>query len=248
MIRVCDLGLYLSCPRQIYFTSRGHELKMDTVEYVEHLLLRGLAFQFPTLIKEERLRELGACLGKIADERTQPKEKIDEAKSRIDIDEIATGLSKALDGIGKGCLLEKIIPWRVEYHMCSKHLGMVGRPDKLILIDGEIIPSIIKTGDKPGYGIWKDDRLQLTAYAILVEEEFEVSVKHGFVEYVRYGEFRETEIKRGDREKVLRILVRVKKIMDGVLPDKSNRAPCEHCGFIDMCKTRKSLLSKFFGD
>lgn len=77
LIRVSDLRLYLSCPRQIYFMSRGHELKIDRVEYVEHLLLRGLAFQFPRLVKEERLCELGACLNKIADELREslPKEK-----------------------------------------------------------------------------------------------------------------------------------------------------------------------------
>ncbi len=41
------------------------------------------------------------------------------------------------------------MPWMIDYHMYSKHIGMVGRLNKLILIDGEIIPSIIKTGDKP---------------------------------------------------------------------------------------------------
>ncbi|MDD2777617.1 MAG: Dna2/Cas4 domain-containing protein, partial [Methanocellales archaeon] len=158
------------------------------------------------------------------------------------------GLSKDLDYMGKRHFLEKITPWMVEHHMYSKHLGMVGRPDKLILIDGEIIPSIIKTGDKPRQGIWGYDRLQLTAYAMLVEEEFEVSVKQGFVEYVRFGELRDAKIKRWDRKRVLLILTRLKKITDGMLPGKSKRAPCEHCGFVDMCNMRKSLLSKFFGD
>ncbi|HIH37100.1 MAG TPA: Dna2/Cas4 domain-containing protein [Methanocellales archaeon] len=128
-------------------------------------------------------------------------------------------------------------------------LGMVGRPDKLILIDGEVIPSIIKTGDMPRrQSIWGYDRLQLTAYAVLVEEEFEVSVKQGFVEYVRFGELRDVKIKLWDRKRVLLMLTKVKKVMDGTLPDKSKRALCNHCGFVDMCNTRKSLLSKFFGD
>lgn len=158
------------------------------------------------------------------------------------------GLSKDLEYMGKRHFLEKITPWRIEHQMDSKHLGMVGRPDKLILIDGEIIPSIIKTGDKPRQGIWEHDRLQLTAYAMLVEEEFEVSVKQGFVEYARFGELRDAKIKRWDRKRVLLILTRVKKVMDGALPGKSKRAPCDHCGFVDMCNTRKSLLSRFFGD
>ncbi|MFC1787043.1 Dna2/Cas4 domain-containing protein [Halobacteriota archaeon] len=250
LIRVSDLRLYLSCPRQIYFISRGHELKIDRVEYVEHLLLRGLAFQFPMLVKEDRLCELGAWLDKIADELTRsiPKKKIDKAMSRIDIDKISTGLSRYLEDMGKMCLLERIMPWKVERQMDSNHLGMAGRPDKLIQIDGEIVPSLIKTGYKPGYSVWGYDRLQLTAYAMLVEEEFGVGVNHGFVEYVRFGEFRDAKIKRWDRKKVLLILDRIRKIREGVLPGKSKRAPCDHCGFVDMCNTRKSLLSKFFGE
>ncbi len=161
--------------------SKGHELKINRVEYVEHLLLRGLAFQFPMLVKEGRLCELGAYLNKIADELTGSllKEKIDEAKSRIDIDKITMGLSKDLEHMGKRCFLEKITPWMIEHHMYSKqypkHIGIVGRLVKLILIDGELIPSIILEINP--YGIGGYDRLQLTAYVMLVEEEFENSVK-----------------------------------------------------------------------
>ena len=105
LIRVSDLRLYLSCLRQIYFTSRGHELKIDRVEYVEHLLLRGLAFQLPMLVKEDRLCELGAWLDKIADELTRSilKKKIDEAISRIDIDKISIGLSRYMEDMCKMC-------------------------------------------------------------------------------------------------------------------------------------------------
>ncbi|HIH37099.1 MAG TPA: hypothetical protein HA232_04250 [Methanocellales archaeon] len=105
--------------------SRGHELKIDRIGYVEHLLLRGLIFQFPMLVKEERLCELGAYLNKIADELagSLPKEKIDEAKSRIDIDKIAGGLSKDLEHMGKGYFLKKITPGMIEHHMYSKHIG-----------------------------------------------------------------------------------------------------------------------------
>ncbi len=68
-----------------------------------------------------------------------------------------------------------------------------------------------------------------------------------YVEYVRFGELRDAKIKRWDKKRVLLILTRVKKIMDGMFPGKLKRAPCDHCGFVDMCNTRKSLLSKFFG-
>ncbi|NYT00353.1 MAG: hypothetical protein GKB99_01315 [Methanocellales archaeon] len=69
-----------------------------------------------------------------------------------------------------------------------------------------------------------------------------------YVEYVLFGEFRDAKIKSWGRKKVLLILDRIRKIRGGALPGKSKRAPCEHCVFVEMCNTRKSLLSKFFGE
>ncbi len=272
-IRVSDLRLYLSCPRQVYFTSRGHERnEVITPEHIERLLLKELAFQFPSLFQTEGLPKevflkkeselvgvpysgvLAIQLDEVANRiqtiyRNELKDisevQLEEYKSKIDVEIIATGLEKGIDNSWE-MLIQQITPWKVQHQLYSKRFDMTGCPDKIIQIDGELFPSIIKTGNKPEYGIWKNDKLQLTAYAILIEEEFDTIVRRALVEYCRYGEFREANIRHADRRKVLQILDKVKKIKDGALPERSEKAQCSSCGFMELCRTESSLLSKFF--
>jgi len=145
--------------------------------------------------------------------------------------------------------LENAYGYEREHAMLSEKLSMSGSVDKLIRTEEEVIPCMIKTGKCPEYSVWKSDRVQLAAYAMLIEEElgFETTVKRGFVEYIRNAEFRETQIRRRDRALALQILKRVKRIKEGVFPDKGGNAPCDKCVFAERCETRKTLLSTLFG-
>ncbi len=145
--------------------------------------------------------------------------------------------------------LEEAHGYEREHTMVSEKLCMSGSVDKLIRTEEEVIPCIIKTGRCPEYNVWKSDRMQLAAYAMLIEEEdeSETTVKKGFVEYIRTAEFRETQIRRRDRALALHILKRVKRIKGGVFPDKGVNAPCDKCVFEEMCETKKTLLSTLFG-
>jgi len=62
----------------------------------------------------------------------------------------------------------------------------------------------------PENGVWSSDRLQLTAYSILVEEKYNSVVEKGFVEYVRWGHVRPVIIKRHERRKVLQVRINKK--------------------------------------
>ncbi len=128
----------------------------------------------------------------------------------------------------------------------SEKLGLSGSPDRLMKINGELVPSIIKTGNMPQNGVWGSDRLALTAYSILVEEKYNSSVEKGFVEYARWGMVREVLIKRHERRKVLAVRDRIKKIHEGFMPEKPRDAPCEHCGFTSICDVKSTLASRFF--
>ena len=145
--------------------------------------------------------------------------------------------------------LENAYGYEREHAMLSEKLSMSGSVDKLIRTEEEVIPCMIKTGKCPEYSVWKSDRVQLAAYAMLIEEEFgfETTVKRGFVEYIRNAEFRETQIRRRDRALALQILKRVKRIKGGVFPEKGGNAPCDKCVFAERCETRKTLLSTLFG-
>jgi len=145
--------------------------------------------------------------------------------------------------------LENAYGYEREHAMFSEKLSMSGSVDKLIRTEEEVIPCMIKTGKCPEYSVWKSDRVQLAAYAMLIEEEFgfETTVKRGFVEYIRNAESRETQIRRRDRALALQILKRVKRIKGGVFPEKGGNAPCDKCTFEEKCETKKTLLSALFG-
>ena len=97
--------------------------------------------------------------------------------------------------------LENAYGYEREHAMFSEKLSMSGSVDKLIRTEEEVIPCMIKTGKCPEYSVWKSDRVQLAAYAMLIEEEFgfENTVKRGCVEYIRNAKYRETQISRRAR-------------------------------------------------
>jgi len=157
--------------------------------------------------------------------------------------------NKLKDGDTTLAKLESVYGYEREHTIVSKKLEMVGSVDKLIQTREEVIPCMIKTGRCPEYSVWRSDKMQLAAYAMLLEEEFETRVLRGFVEYMRTAEIREVKIKKKDRALVIEILKRVKHIKEGLFPDKGENAPCDNCTFIELCDTKKAptLLSKLFG-
>ncbi len=199
---------------------------VDGVEMIYKEELKGVERDFFEEVKEDFIRSLSTGTNMENDDWLE--------KVRTE-----NGLSE----------LENAYGYEREHAMLSEKLSMSGSVDKLIRTEEEVIPCMIKTGKCPEYSVWKSDRVQLAAYAMLIEEEFglETTVKRGFVEYIRNAEFRETQIRRRDRALALQILKRVKRIKGGVFPEKGGNAPCDKCVFAERCETRKTLLSTLFG-
>lgn len=272
-VKVSDLTQYLICPRLVYFRAKGPEqtgiAKGKERGIIESILLKELAFNLHKIYGERKGEE----------EETEEEsakniiEDIVDGVERIYKEELK-GVKKDFFEAAKndfirsqnmnmendewlervrnenGLLeLEKAHGYKREHTMVSEKLCMSGSVDKLIRTEEEVIPCMIKTGRCPEYGVWKSDRVQLAAYAMLIEEEdeSETTVKRGFVEYIRTAEFRETQIRRRDRALALQILKRVKRIKGGSFPDKGENAPCDKCVFEEMCETKKTLLSTLFG-
>ena len=199
---------------------------VDGVERIYKEELKGVEKDFFEEVKEDFIRSLSMSTNMENDDWLE--------KVRTE-----NGLSE----------LENAYGYEREHAMLSEKLSMSGSVDKLIRTEEEVIPCMIKTGKCPEYSVWKSDRVQLAAYAMLIEEEFgfETTVKRGFVEYIRNAESRETQIRRRDRALALQILKRVKRIKEGVYPEKGGNAPCDKCVFAERCETRKTLLSALFG-
>lgn len=248
MIRVSDITLYLKCPRMCYFVGKGHDLvKEITISYTERMILKELALTYSAAFSAgDKLSFLNSELDRISSE------------IRVIYPELAgvdeNTLSNSVSGV-RSCLenISSNLPGDfyanealVEPMLLSEKFGLSGSPDKLVKIGGAFMPSVIKTGSMPENGVWRSDRVQLTAYAILLEEKYSAVVERGFVEYARFGKVREAVIKRHERRKVLQVRDRIKKIQNGFMPEKPEDAPCDTCGFTGICDVKSTLASRFF--
>jgi len=234
-VRISEIGLYLRCPRLVYFESLN---RLPVERDARQLLLRNIMLSISSKEGlEQHLREISS---RLADELPAiydvSAEDISSAHQELDgnIGEMAKNLAGSLD---------LLLPYEAEIDLHSEKLGLSGRLDRLAS-DG--IPSIIRTGNAPTDGVWKRDRLTLAGYALLLAEMKGKHIDRGFVEYPRQGIVRPVEIHSIDRARVLRIRDRIRTIKEGQLPDRPENTPCETCRAKETCQTRHSLASKFF--
>lgn len=252
MIKVSDIATYNKCPRMCYFADKGHGLQGEiSPAYLQGLVLKELAMTYEYAFNsEDKQAFLDHELKRISNEirviyRNELNRVDDAALSRsvTDIQPLVKTISLNLSLNGDFYSCEII---QDEPILRSEKFGLSGSPDRLIRIDECLVPSIIKTGNMPQNGVWNSDRIQLTAYSVLVEEKYDSIVEQGFVEYARWGIVRPVIIKRHERRKVLQIKDKIKKIKDGIMPERPTDAPCEHCGFKEKCNVKSTLASRFF--
>lgn len=262
-VKVSDLTQYGICPRLVYFHAReqteiasGKERSM-----IERILLKELAFNLHKIREDlkngkDLKEDAKSIIEDIVDdvECIYKKELSEVAEDVLDDvkREFVTRMTEDEEWLRKVIAknelleLEEVQGYDREHTMVSEKLSLSGSVDKLINTDNEVIPCMIKTGKCPEYGVWRSDRVQLAAYALLIEEAFKTTVQRGFVEYIRAAEFRESPIRRKYRARVLQTLKHVKRIKNGAFPDKGVNAPCDNCAFMDRCETKKTLFSVLF--
>ncbi|MBN1235233.1 MAG: Dna2/Cas4 domain-containing protein, partial [Methanotrichaceae archaeon] len=226
-VRISEIGLYLRCPRLVYFENLGgmpHKIN------ARQILLRSLMLSFCQKhdleghLKEiiSRLEEELPLIYEIGPEEIRPACRELEGE----IASIAQGLAGHLD---------LLLPCEAEVDMHSHKLGLSGRLDRLA--PGGT-PSLIRTGRAPESGIWKKDRLMLAGYALLLGEKNKTHINQGLVEYPRQALVRAVQIHSVDRARVLRIRDRIRQIKEGRLPDQPEDAPCQACWAAEICETR----------
>ena len=264
-IKVSDLTQYGICPRLVYFHAREHSEPGSGNErsMVERILLKELAFNLYMIYGSEAGYEgteqkevVERIINDIADDvkhvyKRELSTLAADVFDAVKLD-LASNILKDSEWLNKIraenelLVLQKVHGYDREHTMVSEKLSLSGSVDKLIVTDDEVIPCMIKTGKCPEYSVWRSDRMQLAAYSMLIEAEFETTVRRGFVEYIRTAEFRACPIRRKDRAFALQTLKHVKRIKRGAFPDKGANAPCDNCIFLDQCETRKTLLSMLF--
>jgi len=259
MVQVSSLNQYSFCPRIIYLSkilklkpefsperSRGlisHAIRRELSMRQSKLLgkIRDVNDLNSTLVEElDRILEdaphiYKGFLGEVEYNRYLP-----EIRSEIlhEIGIMGTKLRFMVEEIGFERALMTIIPWKVEYTVRSKKLRLSGRIDK-VMRNPSYTPVEIKTSSVPD-GIWAGDRLQICAYAMLLEDRFNLKepIPFGFVEYTRAQERRPVMTTEELRRKVLETRDEIIDIFNGDIPEicpHGNGKKCRSCCYKGQC-------------
>ncbi len=263
-ITISELSVYFSCARKLYYSCRGHNpVYPSTISYMKHLILKEMAMSYPSILKcssskdDVSFVDLESLLTQVIDNINliYPDEMgkvtaeiVDGASQtiRTHFSEIQQNLSAQAKDPELSALAENLSDSDEEPFLHSEKLNVTGIPYRLIEIEGSFVPVIIKTGKAPENGVWTNDRLHLTSFAMLAEDMHDGTIKSGFVLYARSGLYRNVNIHANDRRQVLKAIGRVRKIKEGSMPDKKESSLCDDCSYSEMCNVKSSLASKFF--
>lgn len=135
-------------------------------------------------------------------------------------------------------IAEMIFPPALQgYLIRDKNLEMSGAVDKIEIIDGKYYPISRKSKNPPLRGIWDSDAIEIAAYSLLIEREFDTEVLVGFVDYENIGDRRPVIVDSELKEGLFIVLDAIREIINqGELPEVNiNPKKCEKCSFLEIC-------------
>ncbi len=110
-----------------------------------------------------------------------------------------------------------------EFQITSPILGLKGRVDRVEFSDS-ILPYEIKTREN----IYESDKIQLAAYSLLLEEEFNKKINKGIIE--ASGKREEIELTKEIKDKALETAEKIRNMEEGKEPEfQSNFKKCQNC-------------------
>lgn len=123
------------------------------------------------------------------------------------------------------------------YLLKDRQLELIGMCDKIEIVDGKYYPVAIKSSNPPLKGIWDQDAIELVAYAILIEEDFDTEVFVGFVDYEKIGERRPVVMDVNLRKGLFEVIKEVREIIDNKkLPNvRKSDKKCGNCEYKNIC-------------
>ena len=141
-------------------------------------------------------------------------------------------------------LWEKLTPKILsELRISSDKLRLKGIVDRIEVHGNEYVPVEIKTGKAPFEGVWPDHRLQLSAYAMLLNEKFKVKIKEALVKYVKTDQTRQIVMNPFMEHEVTTAVNDVFNLIEQKdIPDFCGKSYCSICSFGD--EYEKYLVKK----
>ena len=135
-------------------------------------------------------------------------------------------------------LWEKLTPKIIsELGVSSDSLQLKGIVDRIEVYENIYIPIELKTGKMPKEGTWPGHRIQIAAYALLLEEKFQTEIKEGLITYLDAKETRHIAINPFMKEEVITVIKEIQHILKNqTIPNYcENRNKCVSCGLKSTC-------------
>jgi CRISPR-associated exonuclease Cas4 len=131
-----------------------------------------------------------------------------------------------------------------ELKIVSNNLQLVGVIDQIEVYEKGLIPIELKTGTAPKTGIWKNHRIQLGAYALLLEDAYNVQIKEGFVIYLDINERKHIPINPFLRMEVKDLITKVYALLQSKKLPKfcDSISKCKACGIREKCGNEKEIF------
>lgn len=149
-------------------------------------------------------------------------------------------------------LWEKLTPKiKSEVRIESDTLQLKGVIDQIHIYKNGAVPVELKTGKMPKQGVWPGHRIQIAAYALLLEEQLNYPIKEGFVKYLDSNEQRHIAINPMMKHEIKQLIAEIMSIINSSeLPDYcQNKNKCTGCSFKPTCyngdKMEKLMNLKF---
>jgi len=240
-IKVSYIPIYLKCQRMFRLLAVGHEYEVD-VGLLLHLAQKEWGLRYPRILKEFDGSETSELEKLLLKALAGVKHDISHIHSvfrdveKEDFEQVFQNLEKRIPEISCNLVLvdaRSIFPVQTDVFLSSKEIS--GVVDKIVIIDGSYAPSLIKTHHPPSIGVWKADRLQATAYAMLLEDEMDIRIEKAQIEYVSCGIARDFPVKTADRRNVINCLEDMKATLEQER-DNRNEKMCGGCPLRKICK------------
>ena len=141
-------------------------------------------------------------------------------------------------------LWAKLIPKiESELRIESEKLGLKGVIDQIEIYESGFVPIELKTGKSPNEGVWPGHRIQLVAYALLMEDKFNTEIKEGFVHYLDSKERRHITINPFMKIEIRELVSKVNGLLSSEkIPEfENNQNKCFNCGLKKECYDEKQL-------
>ena len=135
-------------------------------------------------------------------------------------------------------LWEKLTPKIVsEFKIDSDSLQLKGIIDRLEIHENNYLPIEFKTGKMPKEGVWPGHRIQVAAYALLLEEKFKTNINHGIINYLDSKETRRVTINPFMKDEIKTLVEEIQKLIKNKeIPGYcDNKNKCFNCGLKDTC-------------